>query len=397
MRSFPEPEIFDLLVVGAGPAGSNAAALALGSGLTVAQLEKYPFPRNKPCAGGITRKGLNSLQLNLEPSLRRAFPDFRFNLWNRHGNRFLHRELLLHMVVRPEFDNDLVRQNSRHPHFFFFDGEPVRRIEYRETFQVETTVRRLEARQLIGADGAYSLVNRHFDISRPKAWATAVEVNLDRRRARCGDEVPPCFDWGLIERGYGWVFPKDDHWSVGIYTLQRGLREIREQLEGYIRTRFRVDGDPLDTFEAYQIPVGGYRLRPPSAPVYLVGDAGGFADAITGEGIYHALESGRLAGLTAVEARRGACSHLRYYRRLWKAVLPDTCLSYRLARRVYGNLERSLRLLQNPLIWRPLVEGFAQGATLSQSILLAPVFGLRSLTRARRNDIELFSKAGRHE
>jgi len=48
------PQTFDLIVVGAGPGGSNAAAAALDAGLTVAQIDRYSFPRVKPCAGGMT-------------------------------------------------------------------------------------------------------------------------------------------------------------------------------------------------------------------------------------------------------------------------------------------------------------------------------------------------------
>ncbi len=376
---------FDLIVVGAGPGGSNAAAVALAGGLAVAQVEKHSFPRVKPCAGGLTRRSLASLQLHLEPSLRRSFPDFQFNLWDRGGSRFHHRSLLLHMVARPELDNDLVRQNLQHPRFSFFDGEPVRSLGYDTGFEVVTEKRRLRAPQLVGADGAYSLVNRRFGISSPRALATAVEVNLHRRRCRLEAPVPPSFDWGYLESGYGWVFPKDDHWSVGLYTLGRSLHGIRRRLADYVEAKgFRVDGDPLDTFEAYQLPVGGHRLRPPECPLYLVGDAGGFADAITGEGIYHALESGRLAGETAVRVRQGRAGHRSYYRRLWKTVLADTWLTYRFARLVYSNLGRSLRMLDHPLLWRPLVEGFARGATVSRSLLLAPWYWGLSFGRAGR-------------
>ena len=59
--------------------------------------------------------------------------------------------------------------------------------------------------------------------------------------------------------------------------------------------------DGLDGMEAFRVPVGGFSLRPPACPAYVVGDAGGFADALTGEGIYSALESGRLAGEVAVD------------------------------------------------------------------------------------------------
>jgi flavin-dependent dehydrogenase len=120
---------------------------------------------------------------------------------------------------------------------------------------------------------------------------------------------------------------------------------------------------------------------PRRAPVYVVGDAGGFADALSGEGIYHALESGRLAGLTAVEHAHGQGTYRRYYRRLWRSVLPDTLLTYVLSRFFYQHIAGSVRVLQHPLVWRPFVEGYAAGATLAQSLALGGYFQLSSLWR----------------
>ena len=237
-------------------------------------------------------------------------------------------------------------------------------------------------------------MNRLFRIAEPRLRATAVEVNLPRDEVE-GDPAPrPCFDYGAIERGYGWVFPKDDHWSVGLYTLEGGLKDLRRRLAVYVSDKgFETRGDPLETFEAHLIPLGGYRLRVPEAPVYLVGDAGGFADALTGEGIFHALESGRLAGETAVDVAGGRASHRAYYRRLWRRVLPDTWLSYRLSRPFYAHLSRSLSLLGRSVVWRPLVEGYGRGATLSGCLLRGALYGFASWVggTARRRTVRTAS------
>lgn len=378
-------DVHDIIVVGAGPGGSNAAAVALRAGLSVAQVERRAFPRVKPCAGALTMKACRSLQLDLQPALRVVSTAFEFNVWGARANRFTHQTPILKMVLRPEFDNLLVEQNKRFEAFAFYDGEGVRGIDYDgEVFRVETTRRMLLSRQLVGADGAYSFVNRVFGISRPKAHAVAVEINLYRDGAKLERELLPCFDFGAVARGYGWVFPKDTHWSVGLYSLERGIKDWRARLASYVAAKgFRVEGDALASFAAHQIPVGGYRLRVPDAPVYLVGDAAGFADALTGEGIYHALESGRLAGETLSEAarnpRRGA--HRKYYRRLWKRVLPDTFLTYRFSKKFYSNVGRSIGILENPLVWRPLVQGYADGATFTQSLARGGLYLAKSIAR----------------
>lgn len=138
-------------------------------------------------------------------------------------------------------------------------------------------------------------------------------------------------------------------------------------------------GDPLATFAAHRIPVGGYRLATPDAPLYLVGDAAGLADALTGEGIYHALESGRLAGETAGAIAAGRAAPRDYYARLWRAVLPDTWLTFQLARAVYRRPAAAMGLLASPAVGRPLVEGSAAGATFAQSVARAGPYLVRSL------------------
>jgi geranylgeranyl reductase family protein len=373
-------EQFDVIIVGAGPGGSNAAAACLEGGLTVAQIDRCPFPRIKPCAGGVTVKAANALHPHLKSRVRAAFSAVEVTAWGDGGNRLAHRSELLLMVARPEFDNLLVRQNQTRPGFAFFDDEAVTGIQFRDsTFHVATSRRQLTSRQLIGADGAYSFVNRCFGVSKPQAVATAIEVILPASTASPATSGVPCFDVGVLPQGYGWIFPKDDHVSVGLYTFERGLKDLRQRLIDYARARgFCVNPASL-RFEAHQIRVGGYTMSVPDAPVYVVGDAGGFADALTGEGIYHALESGRLAGRTAAEVARGAAQHTRYYQELWRTVLSDTYITYHLAKLLYRNPRRRIRILDNPLVWRPCVLGYAEGATMRQILARSVRYLIRSL------------------
>ena len=325
-------------------------------------------------------KAAASLRYSLDPSVCRSFNTIEFNLWNRRRNRFTHPGTILYTVCRPEFDNRLVSANLSRPDFTFMDGRRVTGVEHDgRRFVVRTDAGTMRGAQLIGADGAYSIVNRTFRIGTPRALATAVEINIPHSGLALHDSVP-CLDYGAIPQGYGWVFPKDDHWSVGLYTLSPRSSDIRQRLSAYITSKGLPLHD-LGRMEAFRIPVGGFRLRPPSCPVYVVGDAGGFADALTGEGIYYALESGRLAGEAAVDVANGRDTHRAYYRRLWRSVLCDTALSYSLARPFYRNVDRGMAILGNPLVWRPLIEGTARGATLGESVLRSAAYLIRSWAR----------------
>jgi flavin-dependent dehydrogenase len=121
--------------------------------------------------------------------------------------------------------------------------------------------------------------------------------------------------------------------------------------------------------------------------VYLVGDAGGFADALTGEGIYYALESGRLAGAAAADAAFGRGRHSSYYRRLWHSVLCDTAISYALSKPFFRNVDRGIAVLESPFVWRPLIEGAAMGATMAGSVLKSAGYLVRSWARERAKEL----------
>ena len=363
---------FDVIVVGGGPGGSAAAAAALRRGLTVAQIDRYRFPRMKPCGGGVTIKSTKALPSDLLVPFHGESRTLEFNVWQKRQNRFTRASTtLLRMVVRPEFDNWFVSENAKRRGFQFFDDERVLELAFDGVFTVRTSKRVLHARHLVGADGAYSMVNKHYRVTTPKGFAVAVEVALRRDHAELAAEIPPCFDFGAVGRGYGWVFPKDDHWNVGLYTLDKN-KSLRAELVAYIANKgFRVRGDPLASFEAHQFPYGGYRIAIPDAPVYIVGDAGGFGDPIMGEGIYHALESGRIAGETIADCVDGRASHAAYYNRLKPSVLMDTFVTYQLSREFYRNVDKALTILENPFIWRPIAQGYAAGATFSRSIINA--------------------------
>lgn len=370
-------EHFDVIIVGAGPGGSNAATVALTGGLSVLQIDAATFPRVKPCAGGMTAKAAAALQLGFDRLSSLPFNAVEFNVWGSRTNRFGHREPVLHTVCRPDFDNDLVQRNLANRGFTFIDGCRALRIAYDGRFIVATTMGTMTGRQLIGADGAYSVVNRTFRVSTPRALATAVEINI---APGIGSPAVPCFDYGAIDRGYGWVFPKGDHLSVGLYTLSPRTRQIRAQFLAYLRSkRVPVQDASLPDLESFRVPVGGFRLCVPECPVYVVGDAGGFADALTGEGIYSALESGRLAGEVSVDVSRGRDTHGAYYRRLWRSVLCDTALTFFAARHFYRDVDRGVRVLECPFVWKTLIEGAARGATLSESALKSGTLLLRSI------------------
>ena len=377
----------DVVVCGAGPGGSRAARALLDAGLTVAQFDRSAFPRVKPCAGGMTPKSLEALGASGASWFRGESDRVDFRGWGRTGLSLQHPTQVLRYVHRPHFDFELVKANQERDGFAFYSNERIESIEWNADrgFRVSTAEREVWCGQLIGADGSQGIVNRTFQISKPRGRATAVEVEVSRNDlggTTCPPERP-CFDFGYVSTGYGWVFPKRDYWTVGLYTLAEPAGGLRGSLTRYLDEKgFGAAGrEALGTLRGHSYGVGAQRIRPPEAPVYLVGDAVGMAEAVTGEGIFYALESGRLAGEVAAGVAVGRCEPQEYYDRLRRGVLWDTRLSWRFSRLFYRNPEWWTGALRFPPAWRPLVQGYAEGLPLYRCLLRAGELYLRSSGR----------------
>jgi flavin-dependent dehydrogenase len=117
-----------------------------------------------------------------------------------------------------------------------------------------------------------------------------IEANI-YRDARNDDLV---FDFAPVDSGYGWIFPKRDHVNIGLYCIDPSQHLSRARLSDYIVHRFGDSAKP-DNFVGQHLGFGAARHRAENHRIFLVGDAGGFVDPLTGEGIYGAVISGQAA------------------------------------------------------------------------------------------------------
>jgi flavin-dependent dehydrogenase len=164
-----------------------------------------------------------------------------------------------------------------------------------KSLELSTAEGTLTTQFLVVADGAVGTT------ARAAGWVTtldtvpAVEWEIrvpDDTLARFADIAR--FDIGAVDPGYGWVFPKEDHLSVGVISMKRGARELKAALERYLAGVGITDILERDCYGGL-VPV---RPQPTltRGRALLVGDAAGLVDPITAEGISNSLISGRLAG-----------------------------------------------------------------------------------------------------
>jgi len=288
-------ERFDVLVVGAGPAGSAAATHLARAGARVLLVDRARFPRDKPCGGGLTGRALLHAPCDVAPVVEHVVD--RFVLRVGYRGRFARRSggPLIAMTQRRRLDLHLAERAAA-AGVDFRDGTRVAEVQLTDD-GVTALVggSRVRADYVVGADGANGVVARSAGLGEGIVTGVAVEAN-----AAWNDLDPEPYggtawvELGVVPGGYGWVFPKGDHANLGV----GGWGTEGPRLRGHLERLARVhDVDParLTGLRGHRLPMR--RTGSPAARgrVLLVGDAAGLVDPLSGDGMYEAFVSARLA------------------------------------------------------------------------------------------------------
>ena len=286
--------MFDVLIVGAGPAGSSCARACAAAGLKTALIDRDTFPRSKPCGGAVSEQALSYLDFTL-PSAIAEQECFGARI-HYHGRSVevtkQHRIAVL--VSRDKFDSFLLGKAIEAGAQFFPNESCATVTSHPDSVEVGTDSSAYHARYVIGADGVHSVVARAV---RPPFTREEVAVALvscapgnngNSSENLCGHLE---MHFGIAPMGYGWVFPHRGYRSVGIMALSSTSFRHQDALSAFSRGL----GIPLRDVRGHLIPRGGIKRTIQSGRILLVGDAAGFADPFHGEGISYAILSGKLA------------------------------------------------------------------------------------------------------
>jgi geranylgeranyl reductase family protein len=357
-------ECWDAIIVGAGPSGCAAAYDLATAGYAVLLLDKAEFPRPKACAGGLTRKSLRALRYSVAPVVRESVSAIVVERRSGEAATLASRNAVCAMTVREELDHFCLRQTLSTGAHFERIG-PITAIDCApDAITVRTAERAYRASFLIGADGVHSRVRQLLHGSRP-AWfrrGFALEAKVYPAAGQSRDLV---FDFAPVRQGYGWVFPKGDHLNVGLGVYNDTGKEKldRPRLETYIHDRFgevraeHVTGQYLG-FGAEAAPA-------PEERVFLVGDAGGFADALTGEGIHGAIASGQAAAEAVHAELRGSKKAQPAFAASTAQLRRDLQLSSSGSRWFYGNIDLGYRALTAPILRSAVINAYANGTKIA--------------------------------
>jgi geranylgeranyl reductase family protein len=292
--------IWDVAVVGAGPAGASAARVVAEAGRSVVIIERESLPRYKLCGGGLIGPSLAALPAGFAYDSQDAITSIRFTYAGRLARDRHARTPVLHLINRPEFDAALVAR-AVSAGAELRSGVTVRSVEQSDQLvTLQTDAGPVQARAVVGADGSAGRLSRHVG-----ATFAQVDLGLELELPVTGTlreywRHRVQLDWGPIPGSYGWVFPKDEHLTVGVI----GGRENGAQLKTYLAAFVEQLG--LSQLEPQHS--GGHltRVRATSSPLtrgraLVAGDAAGFLEPWTREGISFALRSGAAAGAVAAD------------------------------------------------------------------------------------------------
>jgi len=323
--------MFDIGIIGAGPAGSGAVWRLKQSGLSILWIDQAVFPRDKICGDAIpyeTYGVLDQLEPGAADELRQwggAERILRSRVFLPSGRGIEIRwKTLAVNSARFQFDHWLVQKALHdHPNVHQAFGQKVTTIERTlEGFDVRTSEALFRCRKLIGAGGAHCplarMVNREeADLSgvrKPERRHKLAAVRAYAEGVRGVSDINEVHALKGYLPGYFWIFPLPDgrvNLGLGLLAteLSRKKLDLKIELERIVRQSplaGRFSGVPLSPIQGFELPLGSSGSRRSGPGFLLTGDAASLIDPLDGHGIGSALHSGLLAAdATAQALHRG--------------------------------------------------------------------------------------------
>ncbi len=336
---------YDLIVVGAGPAGAAAGVTAARAGARVLVVDRATFPRPKTCGDALSNRAaeivdrivgktdaLHDIPHAVVHGAVAVFPDggrIRRGFGGHDG----------YIVPRHELDA-LLRNQLEGAGAEVREGAKVERLLLNGTDVVGALVagERVFARAVIAADGPGSVGWRALGVPYRRGRSLAVAITAYYEDVDFGEDAGRTEHYfeSDLRSGYGWVFPPvDGQCNVGVYqrhdAFEAGSRKLGPWLSSFVERhpeRFR-DARLIGRSRTWSLPLA-IRPGPPGGPgLLLAGDAAFSIDPLSGEGIWQALDSGEQAARTVLSALDGKGLTMRWvrqYQAVWTARIGATSI-----------------------------------------------------------------------
>ena len=300
-----EWRVYDILVIGGGPGGALAATLASQKGFSTLLLERKKIPRPKICGGFISARALKLLPEGLIKDLKCSYPLHILEVRKgRQTYRFQSKAACGILVERAGFDSLLLERAQNSGAVIADRCAAIRIIETGHPQRGETVYRisikgksisSFYARYIVGADGAYGTTAQLSGLRNRKRCLSGLAYSIVRQRQFRKEDKLTFFPHPLLG-GMSWSFEAGTICNMGSGGLCR-----KKTLKKIMARLFKLS--PEDKISGgWPLPFSGPLNKNTVNNILLIGDAAGLIEPFSGEGIYNAFKSARLAVKAIAEA-----------------------------------------------------------------------------------------------
>jgi len=300
---------YDVAVIGAGPAGAYCAKTLAEKGMKVLLIDKESFPREKVCGGLISAKALQVLKKDpLDKYLKNDLtnPIHKITLSCDAKEASFETDQTLGLVVqRKHFDEALLNMAQDKGANFIGQCEYMYHRSLKSSYKIYTSRGVFFSDYLIGADGVYSEVAKKSDIRQcflKSEMGFALSCIIPKDLIHEADGVE--FTFLKILGGMGWCFSGKDFANIGVGGYAPASKRIYQMAKQLVMRKLKCKSIPFE-LRGHFLPAGGIQRQIAFDRIFLIGDAAGFVDPFSGEGVYYALRSGELAA-EMIEKNKGA-------------------------------------------------------------------------------------------
>ena len=372
----------DVVVVGAGPAGSVASIFLAKKGLKVIMFDKAKFPRIKPCGGGVPIRTFSRLpffkKYNLVDFYSYGGAIYSSSL--KHCVEYRSNEPVLALTFREIFDNKLAEIAVDHG-VEFYDGKRIKdiRITADKAEVILDDGKTIDSEIIVGADGVLSIVAKKTGLAVKNKLSNICVFQEYKVDEKTIDEFTTkkhlCHIHMMYYNipGYAWLLPKKDSFNIGIGEFislkKRGsksnLVDAYYSFFDLLKEKKLIPSDlKINKLKGGFVPVQLLE-KTYSDRVVLCGDAAGFINPVSGGGIYYAMVSGEIAANVinnAFKNEKFDSSFLSNYQSIWMQEFGKDILT--LSRILYiwlRNSEKFIKIVSKDSRLIDIASGFLNG------------------------------------
>jgi len=330
---------YDVIVVGAGPAGSTAAKFLCEKGLKVLLIDKSKFPRDKSCGGGIAIRVIKKFSYIEENGLidSYSYGGFAYFSYTENKVTLQRNEPIYAAIIRKDFDYGLVKLAIKSG-TTFIDRKMVKDVKI---FKDRAMIilddgTEFESEIIIGADGVWSIVAKKTGLGQHGKKVGMCLFKEYPMNSKLLDEFFTEKRFGIMHHrvqginGFGWVIPKKEHLNIGIGEIKSLIKPSKEKINLKEIYNKYIDDLKKNKLIPQKLQIGkvkgavvpAYPLKKTySDRIILCGDAAGLVNPSTGAGIEYAMISGKIAAEVVYEALKIGnknANFLSKFQKIWK-------------------------------------------------------------------------------